>query len=348
MDEADVGSGLQQMGGVRMTEAVNANLLVDTGTLEGLLEHYLGASGGVGPAVLSFEEEFLRTVRPEIGAELLQDAGRQGNIAVLLAFGPADVGLHVGTVDVLHLQRYQFTDAQAHTVAEPQHGVVLQIRRMVEEPFHVLRADVLRQVMWFLGPGDLGEELFLVKHLFDVELDRIEPAVERGLGQVTVVGAVQHVAPQLFRGHGVHGNGTQGFEELDELVPVGAFGVGAVALQPQGVHEALQGRCILRGKMRLRFVPGCYGGQAQTRPMGVVVRNMPSLVAAGPAGSGQPFHPSDEFRIVREADPDHCLFPVYGRLEHHLRWPSMGVYGRLTRSDHVCKINQYRRGCGPA
>lgn len=207
LDEADVGARLQQVSGVRMTEAVNAYILVNAGAFEGLLEDDLGTSGGVGSAVLSLEEEVLRPVSPEIGAELLQNAGRQGNIAVLLPFGPANVCLHVGAVDVLHLQRYQFTHAQAHAVAEPQHGVVLQVRCVVEEPFHVLLANMLGQGMWFLGPGDLGEELFLVKHLFDMELDRIEAAVERGLGQVEVICAVKQVAPKLFRGHGVHGNG---------------------------------------------------------------------------------------------------------------------------------------------
>lgn len=143
---------------------MDADVLVDACFLQGLLEHGLGAACGIASAILPFEKEFLGFVLPEVGADLLQDACRQVHKAVLLALGPADMHLHVAAVDARYLQCHQLTDAQAHTVAEAEHGVVLQVGGMVQQAFHVLRADVLGQGMSLLGPGDLGEEFFTMQH----------------------------------------------------------------------------------------------------------------------------------------------------------------------------------------
>lgn len=113
LDEADVGARLQEVGGIRVPQAVDADRLVDAGLAQGLFEDGLGAACRVRTAVLALEQVFLGAVFAEVGAELFQDAGGQGHVPVLLALGPADMHLHVAAVDVRHLQPHQFAHAQA-------------------------------------------------------------------------------------------------------------------------------------------------------------------------------------------------------------------------------------------
>lgn len=160
---------------------MDADILVDARPVQGLFKDGLGTAGRVGPAILPLEQVFLRPVFLEIGAELFQNAGGQGNITVLLALGPPKVYLHVGTVDVLHLKCHQFAHAQAHAITKAQHGVVLQVRRMDKKPFHILRAEVLGQGTRFFGPWYFREEFFPVQDLFHIELDGVESAVQGGL-----------------------------------------------------------------------------------------------------------------------------------------------------------------------
>lgn len=239
---------------------MDADALVDPRLVERLLEDRLGAARRVGSPVLALEQVFLWAILLEVLAELAQNAFRQVDVPVLLAFGPADEYLHVAAVNVRHLQPHKFTDPQAHAVAQAQHGVVLQVRGMVEEVLHVRKADVLRQDMRFFRPWNLGEKFIPLQDLLEVELDGIKPGMQGGFAELQFVGAVQHIAAQAFRGEAVHRYFAKAPEQLGEFIAVSPPGAWAVSFELDRFHEPLERRPFTSPTCASASLPRSFGG----------------------------------------------------------------------------------------
>ena len=114
-----VNAGLEEMGGVTVTQGVHARLLGDARGADGPLTATLDAGdvqGGLGGA--SGEEEALGLVFAPIASEAVEQVGGEGNEAVLAALGAADVQLHALGIDVFDAETDDLADAQAAGIGE--------------------------------------------------------------------------------------------------------------------------------------------------------------------------------------------------------------------------------------
>ena len=266
---------------------MDAHLLIDARCLHGLLEHGLGTPYRVRATILSLKQVLFGLVFHVVLPQLGQDTLRQVHIAVLLALAPGDQHLHVAAVDVLELEARDLRYAQAHAVTEPQQGVVLQIGGGLKQLLDVPLADVLGQGAVLLGPWDLREEFFPVQHLLEVELDGVEPAVQRGFAQIELSGTVQHVAAQPFGREAVHGQLAQEQQELRELVAVGVLRMRAVPFQPKGFHQALQGGPVHLAHPRQGVLSLPLWEQSELLPMVRVIQHVPGLFRTRPSSARQ-------------------------------------------------------------
>ena len=72
--------------------------------------------------------------------QLLYCLGRQGNVAVFVAFPQAHMHLHAGAVDVSHLQACSFTNTQTAGINRTQAHPVMGTAQTSENLPHFLRA----------------------------------------------------------------------------------------------------------------------------------------------------------------------------------------------------------------
>src|ERR1035438_5992556 len=126
--------------------------------------------GGEHPVFGSFG--FDRSI---VGTEHQTQAGRQHNVAVFspLAFCNADH--HAFGIDVAHFYREGFTDAQAGSVTEHQHGTILHAGNVVEELCDFFRAEYDGQCG---AHAHAGETMLAPGHLERDQIDKLHSGSE--------------------------------------------------------------------------------------------------------------------------------------------------------------------------
>src|SRR5216684_6218346 len=151
LDHSNIDVLFQQMGGEAMPQGVERYALVDLGSvgsgMTGAIE--LARRQRVHP-VLSRKQPAFRSCRPPPGSQQFEQMWRQHHVAVFAAFALFDADHHPFAVDVADLERDHFGGAQTSPVGHAQRRFVLEPRRCIQQPRHLLRAEHDRQLARFM------------------------------------------------------------------------------------------------------------------------------------------------------------------------------------------------------
>ena len=132
---AQVHSGVQQMGGVRMAQGMHGGLLVNAGLLEGgpkgglhaLLGHRLRrGSGLISRAPQSRKEPERGAVGEPLLSQQFPEPARQRHKAIFAPFAEPDVQQHAGRVDIRDLDIEGLFEPQAAAVNQRQTGPIAE------------------------------------------------------------------------------------------------------------------------------------------------------------------------------------------------------------------------------
>lgn len=133
-----------------MPERVHGAVFAEADLLDQTAKATLNVAGGDGSSrFLPREQPGAWPAHPPVGAQLFEQAQRQGHEAVLGSLALANVNDHAGTVDVGDLQVDQFTQTQATAVGDLQQHAVTTGRNGVEQAQNFARAEHARER---LGP----------------------------------------------------------------------------------------------------------------------------------------------------------------------------------------------------
>lgn len=217
LDHPHIGVRFQQMRRKAVAQGVQRGGLLDP-------RHVLGR--GECPMQLSRrdradpwqarEEPAVRTRLAPVGAQQLQQAGRQHDLAVLLALALFDMDQHPVTVDVADPEIAHLGRTKPRTVGDAESRSILQTRSRCrhQNVGHLLHAEDHGQ------PPRLGLELHEPLHILtpaghaEEEPQSYNAGVE-DRGRNPGIGHVQLIGPQLFRRGRVGGALQKGREILD-------------------------------------------------------------------------------------------------------------------------------------
>src|SRR5690606_9943280 len=147
---------------------------------------------------------------------------------------------HPSTVDVAQFQIDNLTYSQPHSVAQLQHQQMLLVSYHVEYPFYFLLAQHLWQSGWLLRPWDFGKEVRFMEHLFKIEFDGVEPAVQLAFRNLQCIDAIKDVSTETVVAEGINGDVFQNIQYLCKFYHVGPYGGRAVGFHLQYLFHALQ------------------------------------------------------------------------------------------------------------
>jgi hypothetical protein len=152
-----VGAGLEQVGGVTVTQGVHAGLLGDASGQHGQTAEALHLPDADGAAGLDAgKQAVVGAVLAPVVAQTLEQQTGQRHEAVLVALAATDVQGHARRVDVAQTQVADFGDAQAAAVGGLQeHGeAVIDIEGSGDDAGHLVLAEDSRQRFGLLAEGN--------------------------------------------------------------------------------------------------------------------------------------------------------------------------------------------------
>jgi hypothetical protein len=136
LDDAQVDSGFEEMGGIGMTKRVYGNtLFMDCGIELGATESALDTAFGHGSLSLfcsraasaeGWEEKARMAVGEPIAAQELKSGLGQRDVAILGAFAAVDMDHHAGAIDIGDFEMESLVQAQAAGIDGGQIGVVVE------------------------------------------------------------------------------------------------------------------------------------------------------------------------------------------------------------------------------
>ena len=154
LDGADVGAGLEQVGGEAVPQGVDGDVLAQPGGAGGLDADPVHRAGGDGAARdVAGEEPVGRAGGLPVVAEQGQQPRREHHVAVPAALALADAEDHALAVDVLDAQGDDLGDPQAGGVGGHEDGAVLEADDGGEEAGHLLEAEDDGEPLGLLGAG---------------------------------------------------------------------------------------------------------------------------------------------------------------------------------------------------
>ena len=170
LDRAQVGAGLQQMGGEAMAQRMRMQRLVDAGALGGFttgVPDDLVADGVIGgvPAAAGEQPNGRFAGQPAImGAQFVEQMGAEHDVAVLAAFAVLDMHHHARRVDIGEFEGRTLGATHACAIEGHENGAVEGDRRGVDQAGDLFRAQMTGQVNSLLrvghfvaGPGPLQD-----------------------------------------------------------------------------------------------------------------------------------------------------------------------------------------------
>jgi len=148
LDDADVGSVLQKMGGEAVPQGVRRHLFGKASRSAG------GPAGGMQRGrferpflVAAGKQPALRAGKPPVAAQNPQQLRRQHDIAVLAALAVLDPDHHPAAVNVGDLEHHHFRHAQAGRVNRGERRAALQARDCLQKAHHLVGAQHHRQLL---------------------------------------------------------------------------------------------------------------------------------------------------------------------------------------------------------
>jgi hypothetical protein len=192
LDQAQVDTGLEQVGGVAVPQRVQGDALLEAEiahhaaqcTLHAVLGHrVLRGAGLLLVAADGREEPAGMPMRGPVVAQHAQRALGQRYVAVPRALAAVDVDQLAGAVEVADLEEEAFGEPQAERVHGPEIGAIVARADRVDQAAHLLHSEHIGER---LRPRDLQalEGGPLARHGMAIEeLDAVEGKAERRGGR---------------------------------------------------------------------------------------------------------------------------------------------------------------------
>lgn len=248
LDLAQVLALFQKMRGVGVAQSMGMGVFFDAAGLEGQTEGALecGAAhrfggGGSALAVVAFGREEQRGMAmglPEL-AQQFERALRQGDVAIAIAFGAANVQEHPFGIDVADLQAQAFSQAQAAGVKGGQTDPMIQGGHRRENFANFDGGEDDRQFELRIGADQLdfgGPDL--LEGFFPEEFDRAESLRGSLAGDFFDGLEVDEILAEFFDGNQLGGFLVE-LAELTHARQVRGDGPGAEGHEEQIVLEAI-------------------------------------------------------------------------------------------------------------
>ncbi|SRR6266851_4090698 len=169
-----VGAGFEQVGGEAVTKHVGIHLLLNAGTVGGILASVARGFGihGLIAAVpaISWKQPDTGsfTQLPPVRAEFFEQDRAEQHVAILATLAALDVENHALAVHVADLQASQLRVPNPSGVESHEHGAIKGSRSGVDELRYFFLTENGGQTVAFLGIGSVGNAPWLFERL-DVE-----------------------------------------------------------------------------------------------------------------------------------------------------------------------------------
>ena len=208
LNGASVGAAFQQVGGKAVAQHMRSDAFGDACQLAGIAAKILDGRrlemrAGLGAGKKPFD----RALHFIVSTQQDEGAMAEHGVAILGSFTVLDVNQHAFGVDVFGFEGNGFGDAQASgarvesalSVAEHQHGAVLQDADMAEEGQHLFFAEYNRQ---FLGDFHTSELLLGPRHVKRYRVQKLrcgQETVDRIRGELTLIDQVELIVPDIIQ-----------------------------------------------------------------------------------------------------------------------------------------------------
>src|SRR5882762_2292700 len=169
LDDSNIGSTLEQMGGKGVAKRMQRHALLDPGPIGRLVEQPVELAGGHRHAGLAPRKQpaFLKGCRVCIETstrlpplpQQINHLRREHDIAILAALGLLDTNDLLRAVDVLDLQPDHFAGTQAATAAKAERHAGLEARGNGQHAPRLVRAHHLRNLLGLADVIDLGRKI---------------------------------------------------------------------------------------------------------------------------------------------------------------------------------------------
>ena len=165
LNGAQVGSGVQQMGGATVPQTMRGQAFADAGLLGCLATSQpddVGGNGDVGALASDGTGKQIGLGLPPapVNAQGFQQFGTQGHVAVAAALTLVNPDHHPLTVDVSDLETAKFGPSHGGGIQGHEQRAVIEIARRIDEPGHFLKTEHDGQPPGRFGKRNvLGQEM---------------------------------------------------------------------------------------------------------------------------------------------------------------------------------------------
>jgi len=176
LDDPQIDSGFEKMGGVGMAEGMNGDrLFVDSssnlGPAEGALDTTFGHGrrslfGTITASAKSREEEAGVTVGGPIASEQLESGKGERDVAILGPLATVDMDHHAGGIDIGDFEMETFVESQAAGIDGGKIGVILEGFDLDKNTSDFFTAENGRKASFGLGTEDSEDVPIALEDVF--------------------------------------------------------------------------------------------------------------------------------------------------------------------------------------
>jgi hypothetical protein len=181
LDDPQIDSGFEKMGGVGMAEGMNGDSFFsdsssDLGPAEGALNTTFGHGRGSGVCSItvsakSWEEEAGVTVGGPIASEQLESGKGERDIAILGPLATVDMDHHAGGIDIGDFEMETFVESQAAGIDGGKIGIILEGFDLGKNGSDFFTAENRGESSLGLGTEDSEDVPVSLEDVFEEEAD---------------------------------------------------------------------------------------------------------------------------------------------------------------------------------
>jgi hypothetical protein len=265
LNDACVRAIFQQVRGERMAERVGRDALVDATTSGSIAARLREGSHRKMPVLSPGREHPLKGLGgAEVTAEYVPQPVGQHDISVFAPFALFDADQFAFRVDVAHLERDGFGNAQPGAITGHQCGAVPEAGDVLEELGDLFRAEHDRELV---GPPDTRKTLFPPRHFEGFEIQKLrggDEGVDALRREFSLMEQVQFVLPQRFQVELIRA-GVVELGVVGDVVDVTSLWGGREATQLHVLDKPLSERCHFRDPSDWNAVTGITVLQSEGR-----------------------------------------------------------------------------------
>jgi hypothetical protein len=179
LDDPQVDSGFEEMGGIGMAQGVNGDtFFVDScsnlGTAESPLDTTLGHGRrsvlcSITVSAKGWEEEARMTVGHPIAAEQVEGGLGEGHVAIFRALSTVDMDHHAAAIDIGDFEVETFMESQAAGIDAGKIGVILEGFDLGKNASDFFNAENGRKASFGLGTEDSEDVPISLEDVFEEE-----------------------------------------------------------------------------------------------------------------------------------------------------------------------------------